>query len=77
MRAISITVDLMFRLKVLEQSMKVKIHIINTSSCTLYILKFFIGVDTLFLAPILKIFRRRLPDYTLITQLIKTRSELL
>ena len=41
--AISITVDLMFRLKV-------KIRIINVSNCTLYIVKFFIGSDILFLA---------------------------
>ena len=34
MRAICITVDLMFR------SIKVKIHIINISNCTLYIVKF-------------------------------------
>ena len=41
MRAISITVDLMFRLKV-------KIHTIDISNCTLYIVKFFIAFDVLF-----------------------------
>ena len=30
--------------------MKLKIHIINMSNCTLYIVMLFIGFDTLFLA---------------------------
>ena len=30
--------------------MKVKIHIINISNCTLHIVKFFIGFDALFMA---------------------------
>ena len=30
--------------------MKVKTHTIDTSNCTLYIIKFFSGFDTLFLA---------------------------
>ena len=45
MGAISITVDLMFRLIV---SIEMKICVINTSNCTLYIVNFFIGFDTLF-----------------------------
>ena len=33
--------------------MKVKIHIINRSNCTLYIVTFFTGFDTLFLVDFL------------------------
>ena len=53
-RAISITMHLMFRLKV---SIKVKIHIINTSNFKLYI-KFFTGFDTLFLAEFCRFLER-------------------
>ena len=49
MRAISITVDLMFCLNVLVIN-ESKIHIINISNCTLNNVKFFIGFNTLFLA---------------------------
>ena len=48
MRANFITVDLKFLLKVLIIN-KVRIHIINISNCTLYVVKFFIEFDTLLL----------------------------
>ena len=47
MRANFITADLTFSLKVLIVNKK-RIHILNISNCTLYIVKFFIGFDTLF-----------------------------
>ena len=47
MRAISITVVLMFRLKVLIKSIKVKVDIIKISNCTLYIVKLFTVFDIL------------------------------
>ena len=48
LREISITVDVMFRLKVLKiKKSKDTNHNIN---CTPYIVKFFIGFETLFLA---------------------------
>ena len=49
MRAISITVELMFPTKMLITN-KNKDDIINISNCTLYIVKFCTGFDTLFLA---------------------------
>ena len=48
MRAISITMDLMFQLKVLRIN-ETK-DIINISNCTLHIVKLFIGFDAPFLA---------------------------
>ena len=59
MRAISITVDLMFLLKVLITN-KIKTHIINTSNANFKIVKFFTEFDTLFW-PIFVGFRTRLP----------------
>ena len=50
MRAITITADLMFQLKVLIISIKVKIHIISISNCELYIARSFIRFYTLFVA---------------------------
>ena len=47
MGAISSSEDFMFQLKVLTIN-KSKIHVINMSNCTLYIVKFLIGFDTLF-----------------------------
>ena len=69
--AISITEDLMFRLKVLTINESKDTHHINMSNCTLYIVKFFIRLMPCF-GPILLIFRTRLPVYALITQLRKT-----
>ena len=61
----------MFRLKVLIIN-KSKIHIINVSNCTLYIVKFFIGFDIL-VWPIFVDFQNEADSlYELITHLIKT-----
>ena len=48
MRGISITVDLMFRLKVLIINESKDTH--HKCNCTFYIVEFFIGSDTMFLA---------------------------
>ena len=71
MRAISVAVDFMFRLKVLIIKKSNDINIINISNCTLYIVHF--SLDLIFYFwPIFVDFRTRPPVYALITQLIKT-----
>ena len=70
MRVISLTVDLMFRLKVLIIN-KSKDTLININNCTFYTVKFSIGFDTLFWQ-IFVDFQNEAVVYALITQLIKT-----
>ena len=53
--------------------LKVKIHMINTSNCTHYIVKFFVEFDTLFLADFCRKFQNEAAGLcVLITQIVKT-----